>query len=324
MMNKIADQIEILLATYNGGKYLEEQIHSILNQTYQNWNLLIRDDGSKDNTVEIVQKYVNLYPDKIKLIMDGEKNLGPCGNFSRLLSHATANYIMFCDQDDVWKEDKVQISLENMINLENTAGRDTPLLVHTDLEVVDKELHTIASSMFQYQNLNSEFSSLNQLLVQNNVTGCTVMINKKLSEMAQPIPKGVVMHDWWLALVAASFGEIGFINQSTIKYRQHGNNDVGAKGYSMEYFFNRVRGIKNIYMLVIKNLKQAEIFYQTYKDTFDQKTKDLVFQYANILKFNPIKRISKLSLYSFKKQGKIRNAGFWFVISTINTEKGLK
>ncbi|MEH7014785.1 glycosyltransferase family 2 protein [Neobacillus niacini] len=321
-MSEVATQIEILLATYNGEKYIEEQLNSILNQSYNNWFLLIRDDGSKDKTVEIIKKYITIHSDKMELIVDGEKNLGPSGNFSKLLSLAKANYMMFCDQDDVWNANKIEVTFQKMQELEKEFKDDLPLLVHTDLEVVDGELNTIAPSMFAFQNLNSGYSSVNQLLVQSNVTGCTVMINKKLKEMAEPIPNGIIMHDWWLALVAAAFGRIGFINKATIKYRQHGNNDTGAKGYAFKYFFNRASNIKKTYAIVKRNLRQAEIFYNTFKDVIDKETMGIVMKYSKTLELNPFKRISFLNQNNLRKQGKIRNAGFWFVIfTTINKEK---
>lgn len=136
---------------------------------------------------------------------------------------------MFCDHDDVWKPRKVEMTVRRMMELEQANGQDIPLLVHTDLVVADENLKVLSDSMFRSQNLNRKGNRLNNLLVQNNVTGCTMMVNKALVDMVGPAPKHAVMHDWWMALIAACFGKIGFVRQATILYRQHHANEVGAK-----------------------------------------------------------------------------------------------
>ena len=138
------NQIDILLATYNGESYLSSQLDSIINQSCDNWKILIRDDGSKDRTLEIIEWYTKKYNNQIFLIEDEKKNLGVCGNFSELLNHSHADYAMFCDQDDIWFKNKIKITFQKMKEMENTYGSDCPILVHTDLMVVDKNLEKIS------------------------------------------------------------------------------------------------------------------------------------------------------------------------------------
>src|SRR5690606_39057310 len=136
--------------------------------------------------------------------------------------------VMFSDADDCWFPDKISLTLDLMRVVEkDEGGARTPTLVHTDLAVVDRDLRPIADSLWQYQGVNPDLTSLNRLLIQNCVTGCTVMVNRPLRELASPIPPGVVMHDWWMALVASSFGRIARIARPTLLYRQHGRNDTG-------------------------------------------------------------------------------------------------
>lgn len=312
--------IEILLATYNGEKYIDQQINSIINQTYTNWKILFRDDGSTDNTVRIIEKFIEAYPDKMMLVIDKEKNLGASGNFSRLLESSQSDYTMFCDQDDVWLPDKIKLTLEKMRELESSTPKETPLLVHTDLEIVDQDLITISKSMFEFQNLDKHSNSINKMLVQNNITGCTVMINKNLRNISKPIPKDIIMHDWWIALVASVFGEIGFVNGQTIKYRQHGSNDTGAKGYSIKYILERIKSIKKMYAVVYKNIRQANTFYKRYSTKFEAEKKEKVQAYATILEKSAIQRLIIIRKNKFSKQGELRNLGFWFVLSTIKNK----
>lgn len=312
-------KIDILLATYNGEKYIKQQIDSIISQTYSNWNIIFRDDGSKDATVKIIKEFIQMYPEKMRLIEDNDKGLGASGNFSRLLEASKAEYTMFCDQDDVWLPDKIKVTYEKMQETEKNSG-NKPILIHTDLEIVDGNLNTIADSMFSYQNLHSAFDSINYMLVQNNITGCTMMINSQLREWSSPIPKKIIMHDWWLGLVASTFGEIGFVNQATIKYRQHGNNDTGAKGYSFKYFFERIKTIQKMYDVVYKNIIQANTFFQTYSSKLPEQKKETVHKYATILKNNAVKRIQIMKNEKYYKQGKFRNLGFILVLATLKNK----
>ncbi|MGL4653517.1 glycosyltransferase family 2 protein [Cetobacterium sp.] len=232
---KLNPKVEILMATYNGENYIEEQIESLFNQTYQNWNLVIRDDGSKDKTLEIIQKYENEYPNKIKLLKDNKGGLRAKDNFFELLRNSKENYVMFCDQDDIWLPNKIEITLDKMLEIENG-----PTLIHTDLKVVDKTLNIISNSFWKFQNIDPNRKSHNYLIVQNNITGCTVMINRELADLSVgDFPNGI-MHDWIIGIIASLKGRIEYLTEPTILYRQHGKNDVGAQ----EYYSSMLKKIK--------------------------------------------------------------------------------
>ncbi|MDD5063408.1 MAG: glycosyltransferase family 2 protein [Phycisphaerae bacterium] len=221
--------IKILLATYNGQEYLAEQIDSILTQSNQDWQLLIRDDGSDDDTVRIIEGYANRLPDKIGLIKDNEGRLGANLNFGKLLQYADAEYIMFCDQDDVWLPNKIEMALNAMKAAEQVYP-DKPILIHTDLKVIDSERNTIADSMWIYQKIFPEAGNdLNRVMAQNVVTGCTMMINKKARAVSIPVPDEAIMYDWWLALNVCRHGKIIYLSIPSVLYRQHSGNQVGAK-----------------------------------------------------------------------------------------------
>jgi glycosyltransferase involved in cell wall biosynthesis len=261
--------IEILLATYNGEKYLSQQINSILSQTYQQWKLLIHDDGSTDKTVEIIKNFEYKYPNKIVYVNDKLETGSARDNFAYLLSLSKAKYIMFCDQDDVWEDDKIEVTIFEMLKNER-ANRNKPILIHSDLCIVDENLQYIHPSMWDYQRTNPKWSqNLNISLVQNSITGCTIMINDIAKNISLPIPKYAIMHDWWiLASVLKNNGVVSYIEQPLIKYRQHSSNEVGAKRFSI---FNLLRKITTInkYKLMANELKiKISLFYIVYLKTY--------------------------------------------------------
>ena len=200
-------------------------VDSILTQTHRDFVLSVRDDGSVDDTWEILQSYDD---PRIRLLPDRTPSGSAQGNFFRLLLQSSARYVMFADADDVWLPDKIERTLTAMRRLEAEAGEDVPILVHGDLIVANEDLSVRAPSLFRYEGLSPERCSLRQLLAQNNITGCTVMVNRAACDLVRDIPAEAVMHDWWLGLIAAAFGRIGVIEQPLMYYRQHGDNAVGA------------------------------------------------------------------------------------------------
>lgn len=298
------DQVDILLATYNGSKYIQEQIESILSQTYPSIHLWIRDDGSKDTTVEILTYFAKKYPSRITFLPT-EQNLGIKGNFSRLMECSKASYMMFSDQDDHWLPNKVELSLKLIKQMEVQYGWDTPLLVHTDLTVVRSDLTEINSSFWKYTHLNPSYVQLNRLLTQNVLTGCTMLFNRKLLELALPIPSESFMHDWWIALVASAFGQIKHLPLSTILYRQHTSNGLGAKPYGLWHFIKRSlwRQPPSTHC----SYQQARLFLERYQSLLDPKSKNLVSTYASLQKASYLTQKKNLIKFRFLKQGFLRN-----------------
>lgn len=245
MANRSA--IQILLATYNASAFLLDQFNSYVGQTHTNWSVLARDDESNDRTEEMLLDLTRAHPGRIELVDRGTPNIGASGNFGRLMELADVdqfNYFAFSDCDDFWKPDKLSQSMNKMHELEARFGQSTPLLVHTDLSVVDRSLSSIHGSFWQFQHLQPENSRrLNRQLSYNVVTGCTMLLNASLMRVAKPLPEVAPMHDWWISLVAVAMGQVDYVNNATILYRQHGANSIGSKGFSLKYLANRVRNI---------------------------------------------------------------------------------
>lgn len=302
--------VTILLATYNGERYLEEQIESILQQTYADWELIIRDDCSSDDTAVIALKYVQQNPDKIRFVKRDFPSGSAKNNFFSMLKLAKSEYVMTCDQDDVWLPTKVEVTMSEMHRLEVEEGYNRPLLVHTDLEVVDYNLSVIAESMFKLQNLDNRRNKLNNLLVQNIVTGCTTKVNRALLDMVDEAPKEAMMHDWWFALIACAFGKIGFVDQSTVLYRQHGSNEVGAKDTrSLCYNLKRLSETKQSMQVLQDTYLQAQAFLKIYGEMLLPQFLELVKEYSSIPSYGKIFRLQKINKYHFWKAGFARKCG---------------
>ena len=281
------DTVTILLASYNGEKFLPEMIDSVLNQDYENIRLVLSDDNSKDSSLEILEKYAKENPERVIHYRSGQRFGCAQKHFMHLLMNFyDSDYIMFCDQDDVWHKNKVRITLEKMKELEQEQA--IPVLIHTDLRVVDGELKEISPSFCKHSGLSGDRVELNNLLVQNVVTGCTVMINRALAELGvkHEITDAVMMHDWWLALIASAFGKIGFATEPTIDYRQHGNNSVGAKNvYSPSYIISRLKAGR-MKKSLSEAAGQAQEFFNCFGDDLSPQQKKMVQDFAKTRKAN--------------------------------------
>ncbi|MGM9745758.1 MAG: glycosyltransferase family 2 protein [Paludibacteraceae bacterium] len=231
--------IDILLATYNGEQFLREQLDSILAQTYTDWQLFVRDDGSTDNTLDILQKYAEMYPQKMTIYKDNLYNLGAMHSFEQLLLKCAHNqYTMFCDQDDVWLPNKIELFVQKMHEVEAQFA-NLPLVVHGDMIVVDKNLDPIHPSFWQYSHIRPEIldDKLYFLAICNTITGCSCLFNNKAKQYMLPISKQAYMHDAWLGLTTLkNKGKIIPIFEPTMLYRQHNTNTLGAVDYQKVRF----------------------------------------------------------------------------------------
>lgn len=259
--------IQVLLATFNGERFLREQIDSILNQTYPAVQILACDDSSNDATPAILADYAERFPHRMRLL-SGAPSGSAKANFRRLMLASTGPYIAFADQDDIWLPQKLAAGMQMMRTLEQEHGASTPLLVFGDLEVVDSELRPVAPSLWQLNRLRPQnISRFKRLVMQNVVTGNTVLANRPLVELARNIPEDASMHDWWMALVACVFGKGQFLGDRLVKYRQHSGNVLGARPAA------RLNRLPNWHDHSARSaqwahlLQNARAFHRTYEST---------------------------------------------------------
>lgn len=310
-MNKLSS-VSIVMAAYNGGKFITEQIDSILKNTYKDWTLEICDDGSTDKTVEIVEEYVRKYPGKIKLFKN-EKNIGVVKNFLNGAKRSKGEYIMFCDQDDVWLPNKIEFTIDQMKKNESRFGKETPLAVFTDAKVVDVRLRILEESFFESASLDVSKIDMPHMLMENKLLGCTVMFNQALLGKFNEIPAFARYHDWWVGLLAAAFGKIIYLNESTLLYRQHGGNVVGNINF-FQYVKNRLMDIKEQKRVLQLTKKQAWNFLEIYGRELSEEIKNIVYDFAYLDNYNFFEKRKILLEKKYLKTGIIRNIGVLLLI----------
>lgn len=233
------------MSTYNGARFLAAQLDSILNQAFRDFRLIVRDDGSRDQTVAVIKEYA-AKDERIVLHTGHAGNLGAPASFMALVVQSNADFFMFADQDDVWMPDKISRTLDKMRRLAETSGGETPLAVFTDLTVVDADMKIIDDSFWNYQKLDPALChDWKSLLSQNVAAGCTMMLNKAAKAVILPFELPEMMHDHWAAARVAKLGHIGYIAEPAVLYRQHSRNAEGAKSFGFGYAASKLPGLKS-------------------------------------------------------------------------------
>lgn len=265
-------KVNILMSTYNGQRFLAQQLDSVLNQTYKDWTLLIRDDGSSDRTPEIIADYASRDPRIHFINPDKRENLGVVKNFYTLLKYQEADFYFFCDQDDVWLPEKLEFQMEELLS----ESPSIPKMVYMDLKVVDVNLNVINDSMIKSQSHHAN-TKLIQELTENTVTGGVSGINHALAKLWRTTDN-VIMHDWYLAILATAFGKLVYIDKFGELYRQHDNNVLGARTLSKR----------------LKKWLQPQLLFEKYWDLIKASQK----QASNLLEL-PISDIDRNCIEAF-------------------------
>ena len=303
-------KVNIVLSTYNGAKFLAEQIESIQKQTFTDWQLLIRDDGSTDETPQIIQQFATS-DKRIKFInADNRENFGVIKNFFTLVKFELADYYFFSDQDDVWLPNKMATMLDEAQKYDQAK----PLMVYMDLSVVDQNLVVTQPSMIQSQSHHANTTLLPEL-TENTVTGGVSMINQALASRWQSTEQ-IIMHDWYLALLATAIGELVYIDQPGELYRQHENNVLGARTLRkrLKKWLNPMQAVYKYWDLIFNSQIQARLLLSQ-PDLSDDK-RELIEKYDGLLNQTFSNRIKMIKKYHFKKNKAFHTVIFWMLIVT--------
>jgi glycosyltransferase involved in cell wall biosynthesis len=310
---RLSDQpaVDVLLATYNGERFLREQIDSILAQDYINIRVLARDDGSSDATVSILNEYAARLPSRFRVMPPSPGTGSPKDNFLLLMRASSAQYICFSDQDDIWLSDKVSRTKQAMDELESRWGADAPLLVFTDARVVDDELRTLHESFWAHEKIEPDrIHDLPLLLGRSVVTGCTMLLNRRLLELSFAMPSEASMHDRWIGLLACTIGKACVVKAQTLLYRQHGRNvvGIGKKTVSLPGLFQRLVKREARQMQWAISQRQAEALLRTHSAELSSKHRDLLRAYLQCgERESRIFRITTFIRYGFYRWNSIKD-----------------
>ncbi len=251
-------KVAILMSTYNGEKYLKEQIESLLAQTYGNIEIYIRDDGSKDNTIKIIKNYKEKYNN---IVLKEGKNIGFINSFFELLNLCNdADYYAYCDQDDVWMNDKI----ERAVKFLGKTDENKPALYFSNSDYYDSDMNFLATAeknkIYNFRNSLVECVTQGMTMVINNKTRQTIIENR---------PETCLFHDWWTYMICSGFGQIVYDDKSLVKYRRH-NKSVTVEGKSkIELFIWRIKKF-----LIGDSLKDIKKQLQEYKNFFAKELKE--------------------------------------------------
>jgi hypothetical protein len=264
--------------------------------------------------MKIIKSYKKKYPNKITIINTNTNCGSSASNFMELTKYAKADYVMYSDQDDVWLPNKVEETLLAMKKLEKENNKEIPILVFGNYTIVNEKLERI--NQFEKNNQISKYNlEFNRLIVQNYVTGCLIMVNKALYKQIGKYDKSILMHDWWIALIASSMGVIYHLDKELMLYRQHSNNVVGAVNIkSLKYRIKKLLDPNTKYSQV-KYKNQIELFNSRFRKKLDNKNKTIIDNYLSIFNTkNKFKRINILIKGKYLKSDFIRIIGQIFYI----------
>lgn len=292
--------IAILLATYNGGKYIKSLLDSLLNQSYQNFVCYIHDDGSTDDTFEVCRNYSWRYPEKFRILYYGHCG-GAKENFFSMVKNVEEPYLMFCDQDDIWHIDKIEKSI-NSIKKEENNNPNKAVLCYSDLKIVDENLSVIANSYFDFTRKNPKDLSFSKALIQGFVPGCTFIMNRALYLRLNEYMDldCIYMHDWWTICLAFALGGcVSFISEPLIDYRQHQNNTLGVQKATI------FTALKNLF----RDVNSGELFRK--KRNWIWRSRNIAGQLLNIDNIDPDCKTLCKQLYEIDKKNKIMRILFY-------------
>lgn len=236
-------RVQILLATYNGEKYLREQLDSLINQSYTDWECLISDDCSSDSTLEIINEYCG-FDSRFKLVSKEHRYYSASYNFLHLMHVSDADFVLFCDQDDYWYDNKIEV-LVNNIKEASCHAENLPICVFSDAKLVNKNLDSLCVESFQSTlPFDARKITLTDLIASNVVQGCSCIINRELVRIVVESSDFAyfIVYDWFIGTIAKSKGKLIYIPEMLHLYRQHESNSIGAQKLT---FIKWVRDLRN-------------------------------------------------------------------------------
>ena len=283
-------EIDILLALYNGEKYIETQLLSIVSQSYKDWRLLIHDDGSTDDSIAIVKRWAAI-DGRIQLVEDGVKTGGAANNFMHLLKYSTARYIMFCDQDDIWLDNKVQLMHHAMSQLR----QDVPQVVYSNSYVWKPDEGILGKATLTFPRDLRSFLFLN-----SGMQGCVAMFNEQVRTLMLRWQGGTLaMHDHLLHLIGLSLGQVSYMPECLMLYRKHDKNVTGG---TKTRILNQESLMKNAKVPVVSRVHYEAVksFVEQYGTWLNNEDLHCLHVYLSLSQKSCLGRLLSVLRYRFK------------------------
>ena len=302
---------QVLLAAYNGEKHLPELLDSLCVQTDGDFSVLVQDDGSDDRTPELLAEIIRK-DSRFSAGSESGRHLGAAGNFLSLIRQADADLVFLCDQDDIWLPEKIAVLKQAILEEMSACGPDTPVLVHSDCKLVDESGSPVADSFFRHQGWDPSAVTFPRLLVQNNVTGCTLVMNRPLVRLVAEHgrAKDLFMHDWFIALTAAAFGHIRFVPRALTAYRQHTGNTIGASRAGLLGRGVRALGArKQARRRILLTYTHTQVFMRMYGDKLPAAAKKTAEDYLATRSMKKIPRVLAVRRIGCTMQSRITRLG---------------
>ena len=252
-----SNDLAVVISVYNGERFLLQQLESILNE-HREIIFYIRDDGSSDNSESLILSFFRDKTNVVHYYSSDGMSLGPARSFWYLLQQVCEPYIFLSDQDDVWTKGRVGLLMSKLRDAEKSGDGCSPSLIFSDVEVVTERLGHISESFWKFQNAFPKGKvTLNRLLAQNYAPGCSMVFNKSLIDRIRYLPDEAIMHDWYLVIACASLGKVEFINETTLLYRQHCYNTIGASKFSLFSYLREPKKLLLLKLVLSKTRYQA-------------------------------------------------------------------
>lgn len=304
------EKVHIVLATYNGERFLREQMDSVLAQTYENITVEVCDDGSTDGTVAMIREYV-AQDDRVKLHVNPQ-NLGYVKNFLEGVKRCQAPYVMLCDQDDIWQSDKVEKTLRAMQEAEKNMVQK-PVLIFTDAVNFNSETGEELGFFHETSHLDVKKVDTAHLFMENKCIGCTMMMNRAITPYLEELPEEIRVHDWWLALICSHFGAIQYVPEATLCYRQHEGNQIGGSSYT-GYLKKRLAHIREQRKALLQTYRQGAAFVRVFGERMDRQQRLVADKFAGMEQTGFFGRRYRILRYGYKKSGWFRNIGLFLLV----------
>lgn len=310
--------IHIIMCTYNGEKYIKEQIESILHNSTTDWRLYISDDGSTDSTYALASEYAKDYPQKI--ILTTHINVAdPSIHFLEKIKDISMimqddDYIMLCDQDDIWYNNKIELTLKHMSNLVMKNSNEMPLLVCTDVEVVNEKKEQLSRSFRRMIHYSINKLDIAHLLMEHKAQGCTIMINKALADKIRKLPKVNTIHDMWLEMIAVTMGKMDYVDEPTMAYRRYAEQYTAGEMRFWKMVLEQMKHMKEQKYMVYGMAQQTQEFLRIYGEELACECRELIETFATLEQQGFWQKRFNIIKYHMWKTGVIRNIGMMILL----------